>query len=515
MGTHPIFESDFDCLTEMSSAEINLAATLLKINFGPELGDLVEVIGGGDYLSMRQIELRIESYSKSVVLTKHSNTSQLLATLLWHKFADFRAVKDRPVYRVNLRDVNRILQYPRYLYHIEEIFGPRGSSIIEFLLLRGQLQAPEIIDLQMEKEKCASEDERSKVLDENKAIFKNLISNRFIHKEALLKSGENVEIPVLEPSTDSAFTINFERGKKDGNPEYWSVNHTRFSHYIKDQLLVERASLSCGAFAANVLRNALRFCELGTSIETVEYGVSLIDIQKSCREANIDFADFPLDSVLELLVRSHFMSKDGAKFTVRIRDCIERMFVDSALQWIGTMYGRDARKVVALLLQGNYLEPKVIAKKCVMDNKETKRIIYLLMADGILQIQDISPSGTFVQAKYSIYLFRSDKLQLAQLFKKRTLLAQKNMTLRLTAEYEKVKSLLQKKQKHGRIQLDEGVGGADSGLLPREEEAIQKYKAAQTKLLQVLRSLEQQLLLIDMFIFYRRQRMKEALAQSK
>ena len=79
----------------MSSAEINLAATLLKINFGPELGDLVEVIGGGDYLSMRQIEQRIESYSKSVVLTKHSNTQQLLATLIWHKFADFRAVKER------------------------------------------------------------------------------------------------------------------------------------------------------------------------------------------------------------------------------------------------------------------------------------------------------------------------------------------------------------------------------------------------------------------------------------
>ena len=166
----------------------------------------------------------------------------------------------------------------------------------------------------------------------------------------------------------------------------------------------------------------MRFCELGTSIETVEYGLSLIDIQKSCREANIDFGEFPLDSVLELLVRSHFMSKEGAKYTVRIRDCIERMFCDSALQWIGTMYGRDARKVVALLLQGNYLEPNVIAKKCVMDNKETKRIIYLLMADGILQIQDISPSGTFVQAKYSIYLFRADKFQLAQLFKKRTLL---------------------------------------------------------------------------------------------
>ena len=153
---------------------------------------------------------------------------------------------------MNLREVNRILQYPRYLYHIEEIFGPRGSSIIEFLLLRGQLQAAEIIDLQMEKEKCANEDERRKVLDENKVILKNLISNRFIHKEAILKSVENAEIPVLESAADCAFTINFERGQTDNKPEYWSVNHTRFSHYIKDQLLVERASLSLGCESVTV-----------------------------------------------------------------------------------------------------------------------------------------------------------------------------------------------------------------------------------------------------------------------
>lgn len=68
------------------------------------------------------------------------------------------------------------------------------------------------------------------------------------------------------------------------------------------------------------------------------------------------------------------------------------------------------------------MEPRIIAKKCVMDDRDAKKIIYRLMADGILQIQDISPTGNFVQAKYSIYLFRADKLQLAHLFKKKSLL---------------------------------------------------------------------------------------------
>jgi len=66
-----------------------------------------------------------------------------LATLLWHKFAKFREHKGRPSYKIYLVEINRILQYPRYLYHIAEITWPHGQSgaaMIERFLLRGQMQ---------------------------------------------------------------------------------------------------------------------------------------------------------------------------------------------------------------------------------------------------------------------------------------------------------------------------------------------------------------------------------------
>ena len=84
-----------------------------------------------------------------------------------------------------------------------------------------------------------------------------------------------------------------------------------------------------GNFAALVLRNSLRCCELGTSYETVEYPITIIDITKSCKEAKIDFSESSLDSTLDLLVRSGFFRKDGGSYTVRIRDIIERMTTDS------------------------------------------------------------------------------------------------------------------------------------------------------------------------------------------
>ena len=50
----------------MSTAEIELAATLVGVNLGLQLGELVVVIGGGDYLTLTQIRQRIETFSKSV-----------------------------------------------------------------------------------------------------------------------------------------------------------------------------------------------------------------------------------------------------------------------------------------------------------------------------------------------------------------------------------------------------------------------------------------------------------------
>merc|ERR1711937_161622 len=517
MGTHPIFESDFDCLTDMSAQETELGGTLIGLNFGPELGELAQVIGGADFLSLKQIQLRVDSFSKPLLI-KSANTDirPLLATLVWNNLAEFKNVKGSIQYRIIVRNALRYIQLPRYLFHINEIFGGKGSQIIKILLLRGRMEAGEITEL------LASQDPNSEALmTEVRTIFNAMVSNRFLKKHV----NEENQLP------ETVLSINFNRSdpskyKDEPNSaheclvEYWSVKHDRFMHYIKDQMMVEFSSKLCGDFAALVFRNVLRFCELDSNAESVESKITLMDIRKSCNEADIDFSGFPLETVLDLLVKAEFMNKDGGSFTVRVRHTIEKMMIESILHWIGTKYGRDARKIVALLIKGNYMEPKMIAKKCVMDEKEAKKMIYRLLADGILQIQDISATGNLSQAKYSIYLFHSDQLQLGKLFRKKNLLAQKNMAVRLNAEFEKVKLLLVKQAKYEKLLLErhevgENTETDDLSLLPRELDLIDKFKKAETRMLTVLLSLEQQLQLTDLFIFYRRQRMAEAIERSK
>ena len=55
-----------------------------------------------------------------------------------------------------------------------------------------------------------------------------------------------------------------------------------------------------------------------------------MDIRKSCNEADIDFSGFPLETVLDLLVKAEFMNKDGGSFTVRVRHTIEKMMIESS-----------------------------------------------------------------------------------------------------------------------------------------------------------------------------------------
>jgi hypothetical protein len=77
------------------------------------------------------------------------------------------------------------------------------------------------------------------------------------------------------------------------------------------------------------MRNSLRFCELGSNCFSVRHPITIMDIKRSCEEAKIDFEGNTLENVLDILERNYFLSKDGATYTVKIREIIEKMMLDS------------------------------------------------------------------------------------------------------------------------------------------------------------------------------------------
>ena len=55
-----------------------------------------------------------------------------------------------------LTEIVRILQYPRYLFHINELYDDRGSSIIENILCHGQIDQLKIVHDQLTAEGALS-----------------------------------------------------------------------------------------------------------------------------------------------------------------------------------------------------------------------------------------------------------------------------------------------------------------------------------------------------------------------
>ena len=76
---------------------------------------------------------------------KLGEIGQMVGLLVWNTYAEFRKINNRAQYKVKLEEIIRILQYPRYLFHINELFGERGASIIENILLHGQIEQKKCI----------------------------------------------------------------------------------------------------------------------------------------------------------------------------------------------------------------------------------------------------------------------------------------------------------------------------------------------------------------------------------
>jgi transcription initiation factor IIE alpha subunit len=103
------------------------------------------------------------------------------------------------------------------------------------------------------------------------------------------------------------------------------------------------------------------------------------------------------------------LEKDGSIYKVLLFKMVEKMVQQCVLQWISTKYGMDARKIMALLFEGNYFEPKNVAKKCVMDEKDANQVLYRLMNDGLVSFQDMTPAGNYFPY-YCTYLYTCNKV---------------------------------------------------------------------------------------------------------
>jgi hypothetical protein len=537
----------------MSNSQIGLASCLIQLKYGPEVGHLVMVIGGSDFITLKQIELRIASYPGATNVTiRPKDIGRMIGLLIWHKYAEFKNINDRAHYKIRLTEIVRILQYPRYLFHINELYDDRGSSILENILCHGQIDQLKIVRDQLTAEGAlsGSVNEVEEFSREINDVFKHLVGTNFVKREPNLTEESKTnpsDVPEFEDmETQEKYAVipdftyaNITAGSngtsgeptkkkarltsnEDTNKIYWSINSDRFEKYLSDQIMVEDATEHCGLLAGKVLRNGLRVSEHGSDIKTTEFNVSYTDILQSCVESSINFDSMSFDHTLSLLVKNDYLRKNNeGLYTIKMRKIITRCYKNSVLQWIMTKYGNEARKILYLLQNGEYYEPHVIARLCLLDEKDAKRVLYRLMSDGIVRIQDIPRPGSNFTAQYSVYLFHADFRQIAHSIRKRLHQAQNNLAIRLVVEYNGVEQELKRREKINQmknrviIESDTETVTDDLELKEQDKIRLEKYDAAKDKLLTCLRSLEMELELNTLYHQYDEIRLKETVKAAK
>ena len=95
----------------MSNAQIDLASCLIRLKYGSELGHLVTVMGGADFITLAQIQLRVSSYPGPVhVILKSKEIGYMLGILVWHKYAEFRKINNRANYKLRKGYITLLLE---------------------------------------------------------------------------------------------------------------------------------------------------------------------------------------------------------------------------------------------------------------------------------------------------------------------------------------------------------------------------------------------------------------------
>ena len=281
----------------MPNIHVDLASALLTSRYGRKFGHLVRVIGGADFIALTQIESRLEAYQGDTeIRIRRGEVEPMMALLIWHKYATFKQSNGKAVYKLGMDEILRISHYPRYMYHICELFDDRGRCMIEDILLHGRLEQGAIVRNQIRREFGDKATHDPSVVSLVLETFKTMVGTTFLVREPNLSDADS-DIPSFNACDElEKYQVNSELGEEkveERKIEYWTINGDRFENYIRDQIMVDDAAEHCGQLASHVLRNTLRISEHGLArLTEPEYAVSYKQIEHACKEAHIVTGDW-------------------------------------------------------------------------------------------------------------------------------------------------------------------------------------------------------------------------------
>lgn len=498
----------------MTSFENNLALNLVNESFG----DIAH--------SVAALLLSKSSYPFNLI-AEHLNLekkklSHVLSILITHYLVEFKLnTKQIVEYRFNTINAIDRLKTARVTGVIKNFQNDENAEhIIIELYNHASLEMSSVL-MKIIAKKFNDTDLKSKSADLNEIYsqysevmgsFNKLIADKFIVRlprlfepvddDMMEKKPPRPKVPIfVKPNEDDCYynlapelKIEASRMKKSidedyekltcqirqkdedfgDNGIYWKINGKRVTQFFRDQALINALEKRIDKNAANILKTVLYLAnsEILNKAEQNSYiskPVTAIDIQKIMR------CDYKMDSVivdkyLSVILQDSFKVLEkigefsGGAYCIDFEKALTNLCLSHIESYVREKYDSKSLRIFRVILDKSKLEQKQIEDFSMIPSKECKALVYNMLNDGLLSINELSKTSDHAPSR-TYYLFNIDMFQITKKLLENSYKSMENLMIKRAQLTSENKRLLEKSHKlNNRIETLKAQGAEQSEI---------------------------------------------------
>ncbi|ESP00552.1 hypothetical protein LOTGIDRAFT_157828 [Lottia gigantea] len=497
----------------MSQSKILLASKLLHELYGEVVADIATHLMkfGPRHLKLisEKTKIKLEQVKKGIGI------------LIQHNLIKFETSKKKPVmeYTVDCDRVILLSRYPKYIYCAKTLYGDAAELLVEELLQTGQSLMSESTERVTERLNEALESTGNPKITTSLVCdkFSLLVNTHFLRRcsnsvydanERVIGYQEPLErdklyiLPNIEGSVKrkrlSEESTQSNKRLKTGSeytvPDdgiYWMINVDRFHLYYRDQLIIDSVNNKIDQKSSEIIRSMLRLSEVKTEpMSTVSAPMTLAEILQSLPN-ELGMTKHILEQYLSILAEDSFLCQSHVESVVQER------------------FGSKCLRIFRVLLLKRHLEQKQIEEYAMVPTKETKEMLYNMLAENYITITEVSKTVDHAPSR-TFYIFRVQLEHVSRMVLDHCYKAAANAISRRQMEVNKHKRVLDKQERVDAIIASLEQSGADEAqkqeiretITPPEAEQLEKCRNTVNMLESSELQIDETIFIIEMYLNY-------------
>lgn len=518
----------------MSQGKARVSSLILQETFG----DLVEKVG--KYLIDNGAPT-LADIAKGLHMKK-ADVKKCLLVLLQHHLVSYSTHKSNTlIYRAELSAILGRVRYPRHIHTGKDVAGDIGEMIVEDIVQHGQSMMSQCITRVTQRLREGGT-KHDRIEEQVKQKFEKLVESHLIYRvrSPSLETTPTVSvqsIPTAEryiiPHISVVQLTNRKRGhspkgddtdepaakksksdrvEEDDSPDsdiLWFLNIEQFQRYYRNKAIVQAVGEKVDPTSSIIIRALIKVSQKALHIEEPLYSgngpsASVIQIMEGLPD-NLHLQKEELVQYLSLLVEEQFLLKTddagGGSYCVNYKSASNLLCQSVLESVVCERFGSKPLRLFRLLLLKKHLEQKQISDMALIPNKEAKEMLYSLLAENFISLQEIPRSSDYAPSR-TFYLFSVNKNQVARVVLQRCYKALGNLMTKRKHVATENRRLLEKYAQWERQQASQGEDEVEieEAITPTEREAAEKVKLNIEKLEQGELQLDSTIICIEDYL---------------